>query len=63
MCSLKEVKQAVWNCDKFKSPGPGGINFGFAKNFWVDLKDDLMFFFLSDFHPNDKLTKGSTILL
>jgi len=24
-----EVKEAVWNCDNSKSPGPDGFNFGF----------------------------------
>jgi hypothetical protein len=28
-----EVKEAVWDCDSFKSPGPDGVNFGFFKDF------------------------------
>jgi len=48
---------AVWDCDSFKSPGPDGINFGFIKQFWVELKDDF-FRFLNEFHRNGKLTKG-----
>jgi len=28
-----EVKQAVWDCDNFKSPGPDGVSFGFSKQF------------------------------
>jgi len=31
--SEEKVKQAVWNCDSFKSPGPDGINLGFIKDF------------------------------
>jgi len=27
--SEAEVKEAVWNCDNSKSPGPDGFNFGF----------------------------------
>lgn len=54
---LEEVKQAVWDCESFKSPGPDGINFGLIKEFWQDLKDDFMRF-LVDFHRNGKLTKG-----
>ena len=42
--TLEEVKQHVWDCDKFKSPGPDGINFGFIKDFWHELKDDFMRF-------------------
>jgi hypothetical protein len=52
-----EVKAAVWDCDSFKSPGPDGINFGFFKDFWVELKGDVMRF-VSEFHWNGKLTKG-----
>jgi len=55
--TLEEVKQAVWDCDSFKSPGPDGINFGFLKQFWTELKDDFMRFFV-EFHRNGKLTKG-----
>ncbi|CAJ2663648.1 unnamed protein product [Trifolium pratense] len=52
-----EVKSAVWDCDSFKSPGPDGINFGFIKDFWVELRGDIMRF-LSEFHRNGKLAKG-----
>ncbi|CAJ2672661.1 unnamed protein product [Trifolium pratense] len=52
-----EVKQAVWDCDSYKSPGPDGINFGFVKDFWADLRGDVMRFLL-DFHRNGRLTKG-----
>jgi hypothetical protein len=38
--TVEEVKQAVWDCDSFKSPGPDGINVGFIKDFWHELKDD-----------------------
>jgi len=55
--SLEEVKQAVWDCDNFKSPGPDGINVGFIKDFRHELKDDFMRF-LMEFHRNGKLTKG-----
>jgi hypothetical protein len=52
-----EVKGAIWDCDSFKSPGPDGINFGFFKDFWVELKGDVMHF-ISEFHRNGKLSKG-----
>jgi hypothetical protein len=39
--SLDEVKDTVWDCDSFKSPGPDGISFDFIKQFWDLLKDDL----------------------
>nr|ABD32574.2 Endonuclease/exonuclease/phosphatase [Medicago truncatula] len=55
--SLDEVKQAVWDCESFKSLGPDGINLGFIKDFLNELKDDFMKFLL-DFHRNGKLMKG-----
>jgi len=55
--SVEEVKQAVWDCGSFKSPGADGIDFGFLKEFWELLKDDFMKFIV-DFHRNGKLTKG-----
>ena len=60
--SLDEIRQAVWDCDNFKSPGPDGINFGFIKEFWQELKDDFMRF-LTEFHRNGKLTKGVNSML
>jgi hypothetical protein len=55
--SEAEVKAAVWDCDNYKSPGPDEINFGFYKDFWEDLRADVMRF-ISEFHQNGKLTKG-----
>jgi hypothetical protein len=55
--SLEEIKKAVWEYESFKSPGPDGINFGFIKDFWHELKDDFMRF-LVEFHRNGKLKKG-----
>jgi len=40
--SKAEVKEAVWNCDSSKSPGPDGFNFGFLKFCWDILKVDVM---------------------
>lgn len=55
--SMEEVKVAVWDCDRFKSPGPNGVNFGFLKEFWQDLKEDITGF-LTEFHRNGKLSRG-----
>jgi len=55
--SLDEVKVAVWDCENFKCPGPDGINFGYIKDFWDIMKDDVMRF-LVEFHRNGKLAKG-----
>jgi len=54
---VAEVKEAIWECDSFKSPGPDDVNFGFIKDFWPELKDDVMRF-VSEFHRNGKLAKG-----
>ena len=40
--SEAEVKEAVWNCDSSKSPGPDGFNFGFIKFCWDIIKGDVM---------------------
>ncbi|GAU48515.1 hypothetical protein TSUD_244350 [Trifolium subterraneum] len=41
----------------YKSPGPDGVNFGFIKDFWAELRGDVMRF-IAEFHRNGKLTKG-----
>jgi hypothetical protein len=55
--SLEEVRRVVWDCDSYNSPGLDGITFGFIKEFWELLKDDIMRFIL-EFHRNGKLSKG-----
>jgi hypothetical protein len=50
------VHAAVWDCDSYKSSGPDGINFGFMKEFWPELKGDIMRF-ITEFHRNGKLTR------
>lgn len=54
---VKEVKQTVWDYGSSKSQGPDGINSNFFKDFWAELKDDIMCF-ISEFHWNEKLSKG-----
>jgi len=58
--TLEEVKVAVWDCDNFKSLGPDGVSFGFIKEFWNILCDDIMRY-LVEFHRNGRLTKGINI--
>ncbi|GAU50699.1 hypothetical protein TSUD_367350 [Trifolium subterraneum] len=55
--SEAEVRAAVWDFDSFKSPGPDGVNFGFIKDLWEELRSDAMRF-ISEFHRKGKLTKG-----
>jgi len=55
--TLDEVKIAVWDCESYKSPSPDGVNFGFIKDFWEDMKVEILRF-VTDFHQNGKLSKG-----
>ena len=58
--SVDEVKTVIWDCwdsNRYKSPGPDGVHFGFIKEFWEVVKGDIMRF-VNDFHRNDKLTRG-----
>lgn len=32
--TIEEVKQAVWDCDGSKAPGPDGFILAFYKNAW-----------------------------
>jgi len=54
---VEEVKAILWDCDSFKSSGPFCINLGFIKEFWQEMKDDIMKF-VFEFHHNSKLSKG-----
>ena len=54
---VDEVKAAMWDCDSYKSPGPDGVNFGFIKEFWLILKEDIMRL-ITEFHWNGKLARG-----
>jgi hypothetical protein len=42
--SVEEVKVAVWDYNSFKSLGLDGVNFSFIKEFWPEIKDDIMRF-------------------
>lgn len=55
--SMEEVKATVWDCDSNKAPESDEVTFGFITEFWVKLKDDIMYF-VTEFHRNEKLTKG-----
>ncbi|GAU51064.1 hypothetical protein TSUD_300060 [Trifolium subterraneum] len=49
--SEEEIKQAVWECDSSKIPGPDGVSLGFIKDFLEELKDDDNSAMLNDFRP------------
>jgi len=46
----------MWNCDTLKAYS-NGINIGFIKLFWEEIKFDIMRFIL-EFDRNGKLVKG-----
>jgi hypothetical protein len=55
--SMEELKTMVWDCDSYKCPGPDGVNLGFIKDFWEDMKVELLCY-VFDFHHNGKLMNG-----
>ncbi|GKV30550.1 hypothetical protein SLEP1_g39351 [Rubroshorea leprosula] len=57
----EEIKEAVWNCNGSKSPGPDGFNFNFIKRVWPTIKKDVVAF-VKEFWVNGKLVKGSNSL-
>jgi hypothetical protein len=56
--SEEEVRQAVLDCESSKSPGPDGVNFGFVKEFWDDIKADFMRV-MNEFHSHGRIVKGA----
>src|ERR1044072_7746024 len=55
---LEELKEAVWQCEGDKSPGPDGINFKFIKNLWHILSKDVLSV-AEDFFENGVWPRGS----
>ena len=54
---LEEIREAVWECEGNKNPGPDGFNFTFIKRFWDLLKGDI-WRVLNEFYDNGRLSKG-----
>ncbi|GKB69457.1 RNA-directed DNA polymerase, eukaryota [Tanacetum coccineum] len=40
--SKEELKRAVWECGTDKSPGPDGFSFGFYRQFWPSIENDVL---------------------
>ncbi|GKV09171.1 hypothetical protein SLEP1_g20713 [Rubroshorea leprosula] len=56
--SEQEIKEAIWNCDPSKSPGPDGFNFRFIMTMWEVIKADIINF-VQEFQQHGRLVKGS----
>ncbi|GJT03878.1 RNA-directed DNA polymerase, eukaryota [Tanacetum coccineum] len=39
--SKEEIKRAVWDCEIDKAPGPDGFTFGFYRQYWSIIKNDV----------------------
>ncbi|XP_058774430.1 uncharacterized protein LOC131648711 [Vicia villosa] len=57
--TVDEIKQAVFEGDGDKSPGPDGFNLEFMKKCW-DIVGDLIVLFIQEFHKGGKLPKVVT---
>ncbi|GMI95938.1 hypothetical protein HRI_003263100 [Hibiscus trionum] len=55
--SEEEVWEAINSADSNKAPGPDGLNMGFFKKFWANLKESVMEFF-SDFFEGKSWDHG-----
>lgn len=55
--SEEEIRSAIWSIDSNGRPGPDGFTFGFYKNSWETVKDDVIRM-MEEFHQFGKLVKG-----
>ncbi|GJV40040.1 RNA-directed DNA polymerase, eukaryota, reverse transcriptase zinc-binding domain protein [Tanacetum coccineum] len=53
----EEVKRAVWDCGTDKSSGPDGFTFGFYRQFWMTIENDV-FEAVSHFFTHADIPKG-----
>jgi len=53
----KEIRDAVWQCEGTKSPGPDGFNFNFLKKNWEVMKDEVVTA-MTLFHDSGCISKG-----
>lgn len=54
-----EIKDAVWNCDENKNPGPNRFNFKCIKRCWDLVKEDVVAF-VNQFYAREKVPKVIT---
>ncbi len=53
----EEIRDAVWQCEGSKSPGPDGFNFSFIRKSWDLIKHDI-FAAMALFHRTGTIPKG-----
>jgi len=53
----KKIRDAVWQCEGSKSPGPDGFNFTFIKKSWEFVKEEVMAV-MKQFHETGYIPKG-----
>jgi len=58
--SEEEIKEAVWQCEGSKSPGPDGFNFNFIKKSWDFLKEEVLAL-MGLFHETGHIPKGCNV--
>ncbi|GKV47542.1 hypothetical protein SLEP1_g54439 [Rubroshorea leprosula] len=56
--SEEEIKEAIWDCDSSKSPGPDGFNFRFIKEMCEDIKPEVIAF-IREFHKHGRIVRGA----
>lgn len=54
-----EIREAVWNCNGSKSPGPDGFSILFVKKCWNFIKEDFLSYF-KDLHSGSFISKSIT---
>ncbi|GKD91967.1 putative RNA-directed DNA polymerase, eukaryota, reverse transcriptase zinc-binding domain protein, partial [Tanacetum coccineum] len=64
--TLEEIKEAVWDGESSKAPGPDGYSFAFVKKYWgtiqKDLYDFVNLFFASCVMPNGANSSFFTLI-
>ena len=55
--TVEEIKEAIWDCDGNKCPGPDGFNFNFLKSCWNVVEPEVVSFF-EEFHSKGVIPKA-----
>ncbi|GJV39575.1 putative RNA-directed DNA polymerase, eukaryota, reverse transcriptase zinc-binding domain protein [Tanacetum coccineum] len=58
LVTLKEIKEAIWDCGSSKAPSPDGFSFAFVKKYWDIIQKD-MFDFINSFFVSSEMPHGA----